>query len=227
MLRIVVLLLLLANLGAWGWGQGYLRELGWGPEQQSEPERVTRQIWPEAVRIRRLPGTAVSASSFQSRPAPEPAVPVAAVAVETVCLQAGVFDEAQAATLRAAAAALPADSWQLAATQVPGRWMVYIGKLADADAVRTKRGELRALGVDVDRPGAALEPGLSLGRFGSQEAAERALTELGRKGVRTARVVQERRDAPGYVLRAQRVDAVLRAQLDALPLAGKEWHPCE
>ncbi len=227
MLRTVALLLLVANLGVWGWGQGYLRELGWGPAQQGEPERVTRQIWPEAVRIRRLPGTAVSATSFQQRAAPEPVASAAAVAVETVCLQAGVFDEAQAATLRAAAAALPADSWQLAATQLPGRWMVYIGKLADAEAVRTKRGELRALGVDVDRPGAALEPGLSLGRFGSQEAAERALNELGRKGVRTARVVQERRDAPGYVLRTQRVDAALRAQLDALPLAGKEWHPCE
>ena len=146
-----------------------------------------------------------------------------------VCLQAGVFNQQQADTLRRAAASLPAGSWRLEPVQLPGRWMVYVGKLADADAVRTKRSELRDLGVDTDRPGAALEPGLSLGRFSSEEAAQRALTDLGRKGVRTARVVQERRDTPAYLLRLPNADAALRQQVRGLrgALAGKELRACE
>ena len=146
-----------------------------------------------------------------------------------VCLQAGVFNEQQADAVRRAAASLPAGSWRLEPVQLPGRWMVYVGKLADADAVRTKRSELRDLGVDTDRPGAALEPGLSLGRFSSEEAAQRALTDLGRKGVRTARVVQERRDTPAYLLRLPNADAALRQQVRGLrgALAGKDLRACE
>ena len=146
-----------------------------------------------------------------------------------VCLQAGVFNEQQADAVRRAAASLPAGSWRLEPVQLPGRWMVYVGKLADADAVRTKRSELRDLGVDTDRPGAALEPGLSLGRFSSEEASQRALTDLGRKGVRTARVVQERRDTPAYLLRLPNADAALRQQVRGLrgALAGKELRGCE
>ena len=81
----------------------------------------------------------------------------------------------------------------------------------------------------VAAPGAPLEPGLSLGRFSSEEAAQRALTDLGRKGVRTARVVQERRDTPAYLLRLPNADAALRQQVRGLrgALAGKELRGCE
>ena len=178
------------------------------------------------------PEAAESAPAPAPTPAPAPEPPVAAApppAPAVVCLQAGVFNQQQADTLRRAAASLPAGSWRLEPVQLPGRWMVYVGKLADADAVRTKRSELRDLGVDTDRPGAALEPGLSLGRFSSEEAAQRALTDLSRKGVRTARVVQERRDTPAYLLRLPNADAALRQQVRGLrgALAGKELRGCE
>ena len=140
-----------------------------------------------------------------------------------------MFDDKQVAELRKALARLPEGSWRLDEVQLPGRWMVYVGKLADASAVAAKRAELRALGVDTDRPGAGLEPGLSLGRFANEEGAERALADLGRKGVRTARVVQERRDVPGYRLRLPHADEALRQQARGLrgALGGRELRDCD
>jgi hypothetical protein len=131
--------------------------------------------------------------------------------VAVACLQAGPFDEQQVGALRSAVAGLPAGGWRLDGTALPSRWMVYIGRLADADAVRAKRAELRALGVDTDLPGAGFEPGVALGRYSTEEAAQRALGDLGRKGVRTARVVTERRDGVAYQLRLPQADAALRA----------------
>lgn len=255
----LVVLLLAANLAWWAWTQGWLRDLGLGPAVQTEPERVQRQIRPEALRVEPIqagdraersasaPAVAEAASApadtdsvpaaAQTPAAPVPAAdtPVAQASAPTgdapagLCLQAGVFDERQANALRGALAAWPSGSWRLDEVQLPGRWMVYVGKLADAAAVSAKRAELRAKGIDTDRPGSALEPGLSLGRFGSEEAAERALSDLARKGVRTARVVQERRDTPGYRLRLTGTDEGLTQRARGLrsALAGRELRPCD
>ena len=227
MLRALVLALLVANAVFWGWSHGALGALGWAPVRPDEPERLARQVHAQALHLVPAPGDAAPAPA-RAASTPDTAPQAAAASTGGVCLQAGPFDERQAGVLRSAAQALPAGHWRLDGTALPGRWMVYIGKLADADAVRAKRAELRELGVDTDRPGAALEPGISLGRFASEEAATRALTDLGRKGVRTARVVQERQDAPGYMLRLPAVDDALRPQLDALrpALAGKTLRPC-
>ena len=237
----LVVLLLIANAAWFAWSQGWLRVLGLAPTVQTEPERVQRQLRPEALTVRPLTGASAAApaapASPQVTPTPEiqppvialPPPPAAAAPPAGTCLQAGVFDERQIEAVRRAAASLPAGSWRVDSVQLPGRWMVYIGKLADADAVRTKRGELRELGVDTDRPGGTLEPGLSLGRFSNEEAAERARADLARKGVRTARVVQERRDTPAFVLRLPNADAALRQQARGLrgALGGKDLRECD
>lgn len=182
------------------------------------------------------------ASTPASAPASAPAAPAptnAASAANTsrpadqgeprVCLQAGVFDADQAQSLRQAAASLPGGSWALEPTTIPGRWMVYMGRFADDDALARKRAELRALKIAYDRPAAALEPGLSLGRFSTEEAAQRGLAQLVGQGVRTARVVQERADAPGFTLRLPAVAQSQRARVQATlapALAGKTLRPC-
>ncbi|GKT23567.1 SPOR domain-containing protein [Acidovorax sp. SUPP3334] len=150
-------------------------------------------------------------------PAPatsEPASVAAAPAEPAACLQAGTFDRGQLDALRMAAASLPQGSWVLEPVSLTGRWMVYMGRFADEEALEKKRTELRARKVPYDRPGTALEPGLSLGRFSTEEAAERALATLGTQGVRTARVVQERTDATGYVLRLPAATPALRTQAE-------------
>lgn len=239
MLRFLVLVLLLANAGYYAWSQGFLQAWGLAPVQQAEPQRLQQQIQPEALRIvgAKAPvSVAAPASATEPAESPAPAepgtvasVPVAVVPAVTECLQAGVFDEEQAEALRRAAAVLPQGSWSLQRTTIAGRWMVYMGRFADGDALTKKRAELREIGVPFDRPNnSSLEPGLSLGRFSTEEAAQRGLSNLAAKGVRTARVVQERADAPGFMLRLPSVDDALRVQLDALrpALAGKTLRPC-
>lgn len=246
MLRAAVLVLLLANAGYYAWAHGLLRSWGLAPAEQAEPRRLEQQIQPDSLRIggpaARNPAPAaaptapaasasVSASAIPPASAPAgngPSAPVAAAG--GTCLQAGPFDARQADALRAAAASagLPDAAWRLEAVSATARWMVYMGRFADEDALDKKRAELRARKVAYDRPGAALEPGLSLGRFSTEEAAERALAALGTQGVRTARVVQERGDATGYLLRLPQATDPLRPPLDALrpALGGKPLRSC-
>ncbi|MBN9342189.1 MAG: sporulation protein [Comamonadaceae bacterium SCN 68-20] len=229
MLRLAVLILLLANAGYYAWSHGLLRAWGLAPATQSEPERLERQLNPDALKLLPAQGQAPAAADEPEPAGAAAAAPAAQPAPSsTQCLQAGSFDERQAAALRQAAAALPPGSWTLDAVVVPGRWMVYMGRLPDAETVDKKRTELRALGIAYDRPGAALEPGLSLGRFSSEERAQVALRDLARQGVRTARVVVERAEAKAYTLRLPAVDAQLRPQLDALQgaLAGRPLAAC-
>lgn len=220
----LVVLLLAANLGWLAWSQGWLRPLGLAPRLQAEPERLRRQVQPEAIRLRPLEH---AEAPVREAPTPAPATPAAPA--PTACLQIGTFDATQIEAVRRAAASLPQGSWRIDPVQLPGRWMLYVGKLPDAAAVAARRAELRAAGVDTDRPGAALEPGLSLGRFSSEEAAERGLEGLARKGVRGVRVVRERRDTPAFLLRLPQADAALRRQARGLGsvLGEHDWRACE
>ena len=240
MLRLAVIVLLLANAGYFAWSQGHLRPWGWAPQEQAEPQRMNQQIRPETLQILKVHASKTSSSAPVPAPAPATAAaptasttgtdtPASAAATDPAeCLQAGVFDERQAEALRTAAATLPQGSWALEPTPIAGRWMVYMGRFEDQETLDRKRAELRARKVDHDRAGGTLELGLSLGRFTTKDAAERELANLGTKGVRTARVVQERPDAPGFTLRLPAVNDALRPQLDALrsAMAGKTLRSC-
>lgn len=248
MLRLLVVIFLLANAGYYAWSQHLLASWGLVPAQQAETQRLAQQIRPEALRIVQAPDAPPASKPapalIPETPEPEPEPPpVAAPAISStpplltstptpaasgVCLQAGPLEEAQAEAWRRAARALPAGSWSLERSTVAARWMVYMGRFADTTVLAQKRAELKARNVDFDKPGAALEPGLSLGRFSSEEAAQRALNNLANKGVRTARVVAERPETSTYMLRLPLVDAALRTQINPLQsaLAGKPLRSC-
>jgi len=217
MLRLIVLLLLLANGGYFAWTQGYLLPWGLGPAQQAEPQRLEQQIRPEAVRV--LP--ADEARRYET------AATAGARAAD--CLQSPPLEETHAAALRPLLENWPAGSWSLEPLLEPGRWIVYMGKYASAEQVDRKKAELRQLGV-VFEPlsNAALEPGLSLGGHASEEAARRQLDALTERGVRTARVVQERPELRAQRLVLPAVDESLRARLDELrpALNGRPLRAC-
>ena len=232
MLRLAVIVLLLANAGYYAWAQGHLRQWGYGPQEQAEPQRMDQQIRPETLQILRVNPSKTSAAPAAT---PTPAATTAAADASTPapaeaaeCLQAGVFDDRQAAVLRTAAAGLPQGAWVMEPTPVPGRWMVYMGRFDDTETMDKKRAELRARNVPFDRAGGTWEYGLSLGRFASEDAAKRELANLNSKGVRTARVIQERPESPGFTLRLPAVTDALRPQLDALrsAMAGKTLRTC-
>ena len=237
MLRLAVIALLLANAGYYAYTQGWLRSAGLVTPEQAEPQRLQQQIRPETLKVLRAqgatnnptpppaPAAAPAADTAASAPAPTAAAPADA----GECLQAGIFDEKQATALRTAAASLPQGSWTLEPTPITGRWMIYMGRFDDQDTLDKKRAELRARKVDFDRAGGTLEPGLSLGRFSTEEAAQRGLTALNAQGVRTARVIQERQAATGFILKLPAVtDAQRQRWLATLrpAMAGKTLGSC-
>lgn len=237
MLRLAVIALLLANAGYYAYTQGWLRSAGLATPEQAEPQRMQQQIRPETLKVLRAqgatnnptpppaPAAAPAADTTASAPAPTAAAPADA----GECLQAGVFDDKQATALRTAAASLPQGSWTLEPTPITGRWMIYMGRFDDQDTLDKKRAELRARKVDFDRAGGTLEPGLSLGRFSTEEAAQRGLTALNAQGVRTARVIQERQAATGFILKLPAVTDAQRQQWLATlrpAMAGKTLGSC-
>lgn len=218
MLRLLVLILLLANGLYFAWGNGFLLGYGFGPAQQSEPQRMAQQVAPDAVRLL----TPREFKNIQEQ--------VKADQLPKECLQAGPFDVAEKEKLRQALAdVLPEDAWNLEELRVTARWIVYLGKYANAEALAKKRSEITALNFKIeslDNP--TLEPGLSLGGFDTKDAADAALVRLSARGLHTARVVQERAESLAYRLKLPAVGETLKPKLSELrgALADKPLHPC-
>ena len=139
-----------------------------------------------------------------------------------------MLDAAQLAPLRTVLEAWPAGSWSLQSVAEPARWIIYMGKYTGAEQVARKRAELRQRGITFEAPAPELEPGLSLGSFPNEAAANAQLADLAEKGVRTARVVQERPEQNGQRLVLPAVDDTLRPRLDEIrfALASKPLRPC-
>ena len=216
MLRALVIALLLANAAFFAWTQGWLdtvvgvRSIG-----DREPERLLRQLRPETIRI--VPDTAVAA-------APPPA-----------CLEAGPFAPAEIAAAEAALrSALPnttAGTWLSLKTEQPGAWIVYMGKYPNRELLARKQEELarRKVAFDAVSSPAALDPGLSLGRFEERAAADEALAQFTQQGIHTAKVVELTAPASSFRLRVEQADAALAAQLAELKpdgLLGKPFAAC-
>ncbi|WP_411886011.1 SPOR domain-containing protein [Polaromonas sp. YR568] len=221
MLRLLALVLLLANAGYFAWTHGLLADYGYAPAAQAEPQRLAQQIRPEAMQLL----TAADARQLENAPAP-----TAAAQPAPECLQAGLFTPEQSTALRTGLeSTLPIGSWTLESGVEPGRWIVYMGKYTSEDALAKKRAELRGLGVSFEAlVNPALGPGLSLGHYSSQAEAERELAKAATRGVRTAKVVQERPEARGQMLKLPAADAATKAKLEALKLqlAGKPLQSC-
>ena len=240
MLRFLVLALILANAGYYAWSHSLLAAYGFAPISQNEPQRLTQQIKPESMRIltpgqaqqmeatpaAALPGSVTSTTATTT--ASSVALTVATGATE--CLQVGLFNEEQTVVLKERlVSALPAGSWQLEPVLEPARWLVYMGKYNSADAVDKKKTELRGLGVSFAAlNNASLEPGLSLGSFKTQLDADTELARIAKKGVKTAKTVQDRAEQRGQRLKLPVVNPALRSQLDDIKpqLAGKLFQTC-
>lgn len=230
MLRLIVLLLLLLNIGYFAWSQGWLLPYGWGPAQQREPQRLAQQVRPEAIQI--VPahdGTVASpAATALSAPAPTPApalVPAPATAPASapkvvasapgaaVCLLSDPIDASRAQTLTAVLTAqLAPNTWTLDEHTTPARWIIYMGRFASAAEQAAKRAQLVELKVKfeaIDVP--ALSPGFSLGSFTSRADTEAALQTLNKRGVRTAKMTQVQPAQSSVRLRLPAIDTTLPA----------------
>jgi len=223
MLRRLLLLLVLANLLYFAWTRGWLDEVtGLRAHPDREPERLSRQVRPESVTI-------VAPGALRP-PEPVASAPVAAAAPAS-CFEAGPFATgASVSAIATVQAALPAGSWTEVRNERPGAWIVYMGRFPNREAWTKKEEELRRTRVayeEVSSP-AELELGFSLGRFDQRAAAERALEQFGQRGIRTARVVELVAPSTLHVLRVEKADAALAAQLNALKseTLGRGFLPC-
>ena len=186
------------------------------PEHEAKPE--TKDAGAEAAAL----AAKEAKQAKEAREAKELKEAKAVKEPET-CYQAGNIEESQADSIRRALASKAKGDWELVPSHQNGRWMVYMGKFPDAEFLDRKRGELRLMNIDFDRAGGNLEPGLSLGRFSTEEAAQRQLATFARQGVRTARVVQERPEVTTYALRLPKATATFRN--DVALLVGKNLLP--
>lgn len=230
MLKIVAILLLLANGLYFAWTQGMLAGVGLAPAQQREPERLQTQIEPGTLRLLNGPRSEPEAAAAEPSAAATATVPPEA-GPATACWQVAGFTPAQAEALRTALAAtgLAEDQWQFSKNRSSGRWVVYMGRYND-EQMEKKKGELRELKIEfreVNLPSTG--PGLALGTFSSEEAVQQALKDVSKKGVRTARVAVERPEAVTVGLRLPALTDAQRASVEGLgaALAGKTLQRCD
>ncbi|MDZ4280075.1 MAG: SPOR domain-containing protein [Hydrogenophaga sp.] len=164
-------------------------------------------------------------------PAPPPTVAVAAGNGPRACWQAVGFTDDQAELLRAELAllGLPASAFSFTEVRSGGRWIVYMGRYDNQQQVDRKKDELRALGVsfrEINAPG--LAPGLALGTYSTEAAAQQALQQAERGGIRTAKVAQERAESQSVTVRLPAITETQRAAIDGLgeSMAGKRLQRC-
>jgi len=213
-LRALVLALLLTNLAFYAWTEGWLDSvIGARPTGDREPERLARQVHPDSVRI-------LSPSEAVDVPAP----------IAPACLEAGPFADAELNAVQSVAkAALPAGSWESVNTDVPGVWIVYMGKYPAPDLLTKKEDELNRRSVQfeelLDHP--TLAPGLSLGKFDDRTRANKALDDLAQQGIHTARVVELTPPSTIHLLRVEKADPALATRLASLTFnSGKGFVAC-
>src|SRR5919108_2260076 len=210
-MRVVFLLLLLANIALYAWSH-YGASAG-----AADPAPVSRQIEPEKLKL-------VGPKELQAakKPAPAPA-PVAAG-----CMEWGSFTVADAPRAEQALEPLApgARVAQRRAEEVAG-WWVFIPSMGSRQGALKKGAELRNLGVDdffIVQDEGEHRWALSLGVFSTEEAAQARLSALRTQGVRSARVGARETVVPKIWLQGKGVDAPLQARLKELArqLEGSE-----
>jgi hypothetical protein len=219
MLRAVVVALLLANAAFFAWTQGWLDAVMGAPAHaEREPQRLSQQVRPEAVRV--LPAQVAQAAS--APPA-------------TRCLEIGPLDDAEVVAAEAALAADPAASAvalraSRLSTDTPGVWLIAFGRAAPHQAQLKKITELNRRGVafEVVKPASGPDEILSLGQFDSLAAAQGSLARLVARGIQNGRIVPLTPPATVHRLRVDTATPQEAAALEALPasVAGKTFVNC-
>lgn len=236
MLRWLVIALLLANLGFWAWKQPTISQaLGLPSQQDREPERLLRQIRPEAIRLAPLPSVEAASSPASTptaaRAAASAAPPDSASFDGQACLEAGPLSPTQIPTATKALmqAGVSPGGWAEIRRDIPGRWVIAMGRFENREQLQRKLSELQRLQLKTTEATGELAPGLILGEFSSTLAAQERLSQLKARGVRTARVVTQAEGRVEVRLRADQLSPSALSKLRATAAADAplRWRACE
>lgn len=205
-MRILVFLLILANLLFLAYAQGYF-----GTRSSPDARRQAEQVRPELLQpvvpepmAAPAPGVE-SAHSATAIPDAPPAVPAASAAAARTqpesqssapgaarsapaCLLLAGLEAGEAAQLEVLAGSASLSSGR----RSEGGWWVFMPPQPDRKGAEKKAAELQGLGVKeffIVTEGAQRHA-ISLGIFSREAAAQKHLEELRRLGVRTARIGQ-------------------------------------
>lgn len=188
-MRLLVFLLVAANLAFFAWTQGYL-----GEHENPDALRLTQQLKADQLRV------------LSRDEAPTSAPPQAAAAAKPAPEKCLVWDGLTAATADQVESMLVERFAGLRRTRhvIPetGSWWIFIPPLANKADADKKAGELKRLGAPeffvVQEPGPN-RFAISLGIFSSEAAAEERLVSLRGKGVKSAKVARRTVISPEQV----------------------------
>lgn len=198
-MRILVLLLLLANLAFFAWWR-YLAP----PEEAAEPGPLTRQIDPGKLPI---------------VPAPSEAANAKLRGASLACLEWGRFLAADLPRAEQALAALGLRAPPVPRQAEDSPWWVYIPTLGSREAALKKAAELKSLGVDdhfIVQEDGPTRWAISLGVFRSEEAANSRLEALRARRVRTAQLGKRDSQPASVWLQARELTPDQLARLRAI-----------
>jgi hypothetical protein len=255
MLRALVVILMLANAVFYGWTQGWLTDvLGLSPDGDREPQRLTAQVDPTALRVLArgaasqpaTPASALSATASQI-PAPEASEPpppasaadnntatsTAAPPPPPACLEAGPFTPAEwRVAENALRNTLGEGPWQLTTREKPGSWIVYVGPYKSRVIMDKRADQLSKMEVAFeearDLPDEYL-PGFLFGRYGVEADARALQTRLTGQKVKYVRVVPIVKPVALHTVRIQKADADIQERVAALKprLSGHLFETCK
>ncbi|MEM4987899.1 SPOR domain-containing protein [Collimonas sp. H4R21] len=189
MLKIIFWLLLLANAALFAMQKGYLGALY---SDGREPARIGRQLQPDKIRMTAAENVMAPAAVASLASAALAPAPTAAELAPVACTEVGNFTAAEARRFSSQLAErVPAVKFVRRETQEVASHMVYLPSLGSKEAADAKADEVRRLGISdffVIQDSSPLRYGISLGIFKTDEAAQKQVASLAKRGLSGAKV---------------------------------------
>ena len=189
MLRALVLGLLLANAAYFAWAQGWLMAFNLAPVPQAEPQRLTQQIHPEAMRLYRSPVAPADAGPAPAAPAAQTtSAEITAPSAPSSSSSSSSSPSPSPSSSSASTSALadPSASALVTSTAVPAECL-QAGLFSDAqaNALRPRLQSTLPDGSWAFSP--VVEPGrwiIYMGRYANEEMVAKKRSELRARGVK-------------------------------------------
>jgi hypothetical protein len=184
MLKLIFWLLLLANAALFAMQKGYLGVLY---SDGREPTRISKQLQADKINMMAAAAVPMAVAAVDGA-APAATADLAPVA----CTEIGNFNAAEARRFSSQLAErTPAVKFVRREIEEVTSHMVYLPSLGGKEAADKKADELRRLGISdffVIQDSSALRYGISLGIFKTDEAAQKQIAGLIKRGLRGAKV---------------------------------------